>query len=101
MLALLHILGLIIIPIVIYKLTFWLLTNFHTPMNDFQDWLKLNDSYYIKDTILVENDWGGVDEIWHNNIWFTEDGFSLTTKQLYKEYLEHAPYDGRFSKHFI
>lgn len=89
-----------IMGMVIYSITFWGLINWNTPMNGFQDWLKLNDSYYIKDTILVENELGGVDEIWHNNIWFTEDGYSLTTKQLYAEYLRYAKNDPRFSKHF-
>jgi hypothetical protein len=74
--------------------------NWRVPMNGFQDWLKLNDSYYIKDTILIENKLGGVDEIWHNDIWFTEDGYSLTTKQLYAEYLRYAKNNPRFSKHF-
>lgn len=84
------VIGLIVHALIIYSLTYWFLNNWNTPMNGFQDWLKLNDNYYIKDTLLVENEMGGVDEIWHNDIWFTEDGYSLTTKQLYTEYLFYA-----------
>lgn len=93
-------LGFIIIPSLIYFILICIIENWNSPMNGFQDWLKLHDSLYIKDVLLIENSWGGVDEVWHNDIWFTNEGHSLTTKQLYKEYLMHAPYDGKFSKHF-
>lgn len=92
--------ALMVLPTLFYFSLFYIVNNWNTPINGFQDWLKLNDSYYIKDTILVENQLGGVDEVWHNDVWFTEDGYSLTTKQLYAEYIFWAESDERFSKHF-